>query len=246
MMRLEVTPGTEIPTEKACYLIYAAPGVGKTSTARFFKGNTLVIDVDRTSRVLKGCENIDIYYLDNVAAWTSWGDTLKKLETADLSKYDTIFLDNISELERCILAHLGRDGNNQRIPSQKNYLQMQFYLVDSIRFLKSLGKNIVISAWETSDTWITEDGQQFNRAYPFISAKILNNVMGLCDVVARLVYNEKTEGRGFYLQPTPSVYAKNQLDDRKLCRQEDLMISEGFDRLKPELILDGEQEAETG
>jgi phage nucleotide-binding protein len=239
MTQLDVTPGTDIVTEKACYLIYAAPGVGKTSTAKFFEGKTLVIDVDRTTRVLKGCQNIDVYYLNNVDAWTAWGDTLKKLQEVDLSSYDTIFLDNISELERCILANLGRDGNNARIPSQKNYLQMQFYLVDSIRFLKTLGKNIVISAWETSDIWTAEDGQQFNRALPFISAKILNNVMGLCDVVARLVYNPKTNTRGFFLQPTPSVYAKNQLDDRQFCRQEELMISP---EPKSSIIL----EAETG
>lgn len=222
MNKLIVTPGTEIVTEKAVYLLYAAPGVGKTSTAKFFKGNTLVIDIDRTTRVLKGCKNIDIYYLDNVNAWAEWGEALKILQESDLSKYDTIFVDNISELERCILASLGRDGNNGRVPSQRNYLQMQFYLVDSIRFLKTLGKNIVITAWESSDTWINEDGQQFNRAYPFISSKILNNVMGLCDVVARLVYNPKTDARGFCLQPTPSIYAKNQIDDRQFCLQSEL------------------------
>lgn len=222
MNKLDVTPGTEIVTEKACYLLYAAPGVGKTSTVKFFPGKTLVIDIDRTTRVLKGCPNIDIFYFDSVNAWKTWGETLKLLQESDLSQYDTIVIDNISELERCILANLGRDGNNQRIPSQKNYLQMQFYLVDSIRFLKTLGKNIVITAWEMSDTWTNEDGQQFNRAYPFISAKILNNVMGLCDIVARLVYNPKTDARGFYLQPTQSVYAKNQIDDRQFCLQSEL------------------------
>lgn len=246
MSGLDITPAADIVTEKACYLIYAAPGVGKTSAAKYFEGNTLVIDIDRTTRVLKGCPNIDIYYLDIVNAWTDWGETLKKFETADLSKYDTIFIDNISELERCILANLGRDGNNARIPSQKNYLQMQFYLVDSIRFLKTLKKNIVISAWETSDVWTNEDGQIFNRAYPFISGKILNNIMGLCDVVARLVYNPKTEKRGFCLQPTPSVYAKNQLDDRQFCLQADLMKTPDPNQAKSTIVLESSQEAETG
>lgn len=243
MTQLEITPGTDIATEKATYLIYAAPGVGKTSAAKFLPGKTLVIDIDRTTRVLKGCQNIDVFYFNNVDAWTEWGETLKKLQDADLSKYDTIFIDNISELERCILANLGRDGNNSRIPSQKNYLQMQFYLVDSIRFLKTLGKNIVITAWETSDIWTNEDGQHYNRAYPFISQKILNNVMGLCDVVARLVYNPKTNSRGFYLQPTPSVYAKNQLDDRQFCLQEEIMSSP---ESKSAIILEPDREAETG
>jgi phage nucleotide-binding protein len=246
MTGLDITPGTDIVTEKATYLIYAAPGVGKTSTAKFFPGKTLVIDIDRTTRVLKGCQNIDVNYFNSVDAWTEWGETLKKLQGADLSKYDTIFIDNISELERCILASLGRDGNNGRIPSQKNYLQMQFYLVDSIRFLKTLGKNIVISAWETSDVWTNEDGQQYNRAYPFISQKILNNVMGLCDVVARLVYNPKTDSRGFYLQPTPSVYAKNQLDDRQFCRQEEIMKTPEEKQAKPVIVIQDDREAETG
>ena len=246
MTQLDITPGTDIVTEKATYLIYATPGVGKTSAAKFFPGNTLVIDIDRTTCVLKGCQNIDVNYFNSVDAWTEWGETLKKLQAADLSKYDTIFIDNISELERCILASLGRDGNNGRIPSQKNYLQMQFYLVDSIRFLKTLDKNIVISAWETSDVWTNEDGQQYNRAYPFISQKILNNVMGLCDVVARLVYNPKTNSRGFYLQPTPSVYAKNQLDDRQFCLQEEIMASPEENIPRPVIVQGTDQEAETG
>jgi phage nucleotide-binding protein len=222
MTEIIVTNATDLRTSNATYLLYAAPGVGKTSTAKFFKGKTLVLDIDRTTRVLKGCKDIDIFFVDNVNTWTSWGDTLKALQAADLSKYENIMIDNISELERCILANLGRDGNNARIPSQKNYLQMQFYIVDSIRFLKELGKNLILTAWETSDVWITEDGHQYNRAYPLISNKILNNVMGLCDVVARLVYNEKTKKRGFCLQPTPGIFAKNQLDGRQFCLQEEL------------------------
>ena len=45
-------------------LIYSAPGVGKTSTAKYLPGKTLVIDIDRTTNVLAGEENIDIVYLD--------------------------------------------------------------------------------------------------------------------------------------------------------------------------------------
>ena len=212
-----------ITTNNRTYLIYGAPGMGKTSTVKSFSGRTLVLDVDRTSHVLKGCKNIDINYVDNQKTWTAWADLVKELAKDDLSKYDNIVLDNVSELERCMLANLGRDGKNNRVPSQGNYQMMQFFLVDSIRFLKTLGKNLVITAWETTDLWTTEDGQQFNRAYPQISKKIIMNFMGLCDVVGRLVYNAKTEKRGFYLQSTDAVFAKNQVDERKFCLQEELM-----------------------
>lgn len=45
-------------------LIYAPPGTGKTSTIKYLPGRTLVIDVDRTTNVLSGEENIDIVYAD--------------------------------------------------------------------------------------------------------------------------------------------------------------------------------------
>ena len=96
MTDLVVTNGEDIATTNVTYLLYAAPGVGKTSTAKFFKGKTLVLDIDRTTRVLKGCKDIDIFYLDNVNTWSSWGDTLKTLQDTDLSQYDNIMLDNIS------------------------------------------------------------------------------------------------------------------------------------------------------
>lgn len=220
---MQITSAKDIKSEGETRLIYGAPGMGKTSLVKFLPGKTLVLDMDRTTRVLKGYENIDIAYIDNQDTWKSWGDMTIALKTMDLSKYDTLVLDNISELERCILANLGREGKNNRVPSMGNYQQMQFYLIDSIRFLKSLGINIIITAWETTDLWTTEDGQQFNRAYPQISQKILTNFMGLCDVVGRITYNPKTEKRGIILQPSDSMFAKNQLDDRKFCMQEDLM-----------------------
>jgi len=52
----------------------------------------------------------------------------------------------------------------------------------------------------------------------------MNNFMGLCQVVGRLVSKVEDDEvkRGFILQPSPSVFAKNQLDSRKGCKQEDV------------------------
>ena len=220
---MEITKASDIKTDKATYLLYGAPGMGKTTTIKYFPGKTLVLDIDRTTRVLKGCENIDVVYVDNTDTWTEWGKLLSELKKIDLNRYDNIVIDNISELERCILAHLGREGKNNRVPSIQHYQQMQFFLVDSIRFLKTFQKNLVITAWEMNDLWTTEEGTQYNRSYPQINAKILTNIMGLCDVVGRILYNEKTEKRGIFLQATNSVFAKNQIDDRKFCLQDEFI-----------------------
>lgn len=148
---------------------------------------------------------------------------MKELSKMDLSGYDNIALDNISELERCMLADLGRQGNNNRVPGIQNYQQVQFFLMDAVRFLKTLGLNVIILAWETTDVWTTPEGQSFNRSYPQISLKIMQNMMGLCDVVGKLFYNEKTDKRGIFLQATDSIFAKNQMDARKHCMQDELI-----------------------
>ena len=98
---------------------------------------------------------------------------------------------------------------------------MQFRLANSLRYMKQMDCNIIWTAWETTDLFTDANGQQYNRAFPQLNSKILNNVLGLCDVVGRLVVNAEGE-RGYILSATNSTYAKNQLDDRKGCLQNEL------------------------
>lgn len=205
------------------YLTYCPPGLGKTHTLNFLPGKTLVLDVDRTSHVLKGNPNIDIIYVDNQNTWEFWQALLIHLETIK-GKYDNIAIDNVSELERCLLSNLGYIGKNQGVPAQGDYQKMQFRVVNSFRWMKNLADRIVFTAWETSDLYTSSDAQQYNRSYPQINMKILNNVLGLCDVVGRLMIKADGE-RGFILEGTNSIYAKNQLDARKGCKQEEIFVS---------------------
>lgn len=224
---LNITPATEITDTSATYLIYANPGLGKTSAIKYLKGKTLVIDIDKSSAVLKGSENIDIVSIDTHNIWNTWIETVTELLRGDYSQYDNIVIDNVSELFRAALANLGRDGKNDRVPEQSHYQKVDFTIIDSLRALKKLKARIIFTAWETSDMWVTETGQSYNRAYPDIRNKILNNFMGLCDVVARLVVTTDADGntkRGFVLQPTNSVYAKNRLDERKGCLVDELVV----------------------
>ena len=57
---MKITKATELNNKKSCYLIYANPGMGKTTAIKFIKGKTLLIDIDKSSIVLKGEKNIDI------------------------------------------------------------------------------------------------------------------------------------------------------------------------------------------
>lgn len=221
-MSLEITNAEDIKAPRGTYLIYGPPGMGKTSSVKYFAGKTLVLDVDRTTQVLRGCKNIDILEIDNIKAWDDWQKTIIDLHKNYKGKYDNIVVDNISELERCLLSDLGSKGKNQGVPSQGNYQQMQFRLANSLRYMKEMDCNIIWTAWEDTDQYTSSEGQQFNRSYPQLNRKILNNILGLCSVVAKLTIN--TEGkRGFVMSATNSIYAKNQIDDRKGCLQSELI-----------------------
>ena len=217
-------------------LIYCPPGVGKSTAlgiiAEHTEGRTLVLDVDRTfatsmakREVVHDLSRIDIIQIDNVHTFDDWTSTLKELNAmheAGNFPWVNVCVDNISELERCILSDLGSQGKNKGVPAQADYQYMQFKLVNSLRYMKSWGVNIFWTAWETTELFMNPDGSSYNRKYPKISAKIVDNICGLCDVVAQVHVN-KTGERGFVLEATQNIYAKNQIDSRKTCRIEDFI-----------------------
>ncbi len=223
-MTLQITNAADIKTTKGTYLIYGPPGMGKTSSLKYLPGKTLVLDVDRTTKVLKGCKNIDIVQVDNINTWDYWEKLIVELYENYRGKYDNIAVDNVSELERCILSDLGSQGKNKGVPSQGDYQYMQFRLVNSLRYMKNLDMNIIWTAWEITDSFQDANGQYYNRAFPQINLKIMNNVLGLCDVVGKLAINSEGQ-RGFILTASNSTYAKNQLDDRKGCLQNELILA---------------------
>lgn len=220
-------------------LLYCPPGVGKSTAigliAERVDGNTLVLDVDRTitrtlakKEIVKDISKILIREIDNVHTWEDWTRAMTELrEMRDNGEFEklnikNIAVDNVSELERCILADLGSQGKNKGVPAMGDYQYMQFKLVSSLRFMKSLGLNVIWTAWETVEPYVQPDGTQYSRSYPKISSKIVDNVCGLCDVVGRIFVNKEGE-HGIRLEATQNAYAKNQIDSRKACKVEDFI-----------------------
>ncbi|HCA7018632.1 TPA: AAA family ATPase [Staphylococcus pseudintermedius] len=223
-MSFNISSAKDITTDKSTYLIYGKPGSGKTHTLNFLPGKTLYVNVDKSERPLKGNDNIDILNFNSHEAWSEWGDLMKWFADNKqvLNNYDTIVIDNLSELFRSMLANLGRSGKNNRVPEMSHYQRADFFTIDSLRFLQSLGKRLVFLAWETNYDFYTPAGQQITQSVPDIRKTIRDNVAGLCQVVARLIVNKESGKRGFILMPTNNVFAKNQLDDREHCLQDEL------------------------
>lgn len=221
-------------------LMYCAPGVGKSTALGLFAeksaGRTLVLDVDRTfvnamakMEIVPDLSKIDVIQIDNINTYDDWTNTLNELNEqfkAGKLDYENICVDNISELERCILSDLGSKGKNKGVPAQADYQYMQFKLVNSLRFMKSWGKNIFWTAWETTEQFQNPDGSSYSRLYPKISAKIVDNICGLCDIVGKIIVGQ-TGARGLILEAQQNVYAKNQVDTRKVCLVEEFIGNEG-------------------
>jgi phage nucleotide-binding protein len=220
-------------------LLYCPPGVGKSTAigliAEASEGNTLVLDVDRTitktlakKEIVKDTSKVFIEQVDNINTFDAWSRLMEDLrdmaESGQLkaANITTIAVDNISELERCILSDLGAKGKNKGVPAMADYQYMQFKLVNSLRQMKALGVNVVWTAWEITEQFTAPDGSQYSRLYPKCSTKIVDNICGLCDVVGKIFVNKEGQ-HGILLEATQNIYAKNQIDSRKACKIEDFV-----------------------
>ena len=228
-------------------LAYCKPGMGKSTfiglIAEALEGNTLVLDVDRTimrtlakGEVVKDTSKVLVQEIENrgknanmgiLGTFESWTNTIMEINPEWLKENNitTVAVDNISELERCILSDLGSQGKNKGVPAMADYQYMQFKLVNSLRYMKSWGVNIVWTAWEDVREIVNIDGTKYSQMVPKISPKIVDNICGLCDMVGWITIN-KDGDHGICLEPSNSIYAKNQVDARKGCKVEDFIIKE--------------------
>lgn len=225
-------------------LLYCQPGVGKSTAigliAEQSEGNTLVLDVDRTitrtlakGEVVKDYSKVLVEQIDNrgknesqniPGTFKAWADTLRQITPEFLKEHNirTVAVDNISELERCILSDLGIQGKNKGVPAMADYQYMQFQLVNSLRAMKGWGVNIIWTAWEVNEPFTFPDGTQYTRRVPEVSKKIVDNICGLCDVVGWIGINKDNEHM-ILLEATQNIYAKNQIDCRKECKVEEFV-----------------------
>lgn len=218
---MQITNGAQITkSKKAKIIIYSKPGNGKTTVARLLPGKTLVLDIDGTSQVLSGYENVDVANIDG----NNPHDSILQfyaIAKANISKYDNILVDNLTHYQKLWLLKKG-ESTKSGMPELKDYALLDNHLLKLVETFNTLDANIIFTAWETTRNITHDDGQQYTQFIPEIRDKIVNHIMGIVHVVGRLV--KKADGtRGFVLEGDQSIFAKNHLDQRKGCVQEELL-----------------------
>jgi len=220
---LEITNGAQITkSKKAKIIIYSKPGNGKTTVAGLLNGKTLVLDIDGTSQVLEGYSNVDVAKIDG----NNPHDSILQfyaIAKANTGKYDNIFIDNLTHYQKLWLLKKG-ENTKSGMPELKDYALLDNHLLKLVETFNALDFNVVYTAWETTREITEDNGAKYNQFVPDIRDKIVNHIMGIVHVVGRLV--KKADGtRGFILEGDQSVSAKNHLDQRKGCVQEELIPS---------------------
>ena len=202
-------------------LIYGTPGMGKTTLLGKLKGRTLIVDVDKGTSVLTGCENVDVLRLSE--NFREVPELVKQLTAS--CPYDNVCLDSLSELERAILTRLA-SGNNNGIPSQQDYGKVNHSMMNICRQLRNIKANIFFTAWEQYTEVIAPSGEKYSRIEPMIRDKNMNNVVGLCDIVGRLYVDRESEERRVWLEARPNIVAKDRIFKRQWCSCEEVIPDE--------------------
>ena len=219
---MKIINGSNIElTENWRILIYGKPGIGKTTLIKQLKGKTLVLWLDNSQRVLAGSENIDVVEFDREHPTDCMTNFLKEVDEV-LSEYDNLVIDNISSFQSDWFIEQGRKSKNGISNELQHFSQWTNYFLRVLTAIYSKPINIYVTAWEDTRDLNLETGQIITQYVPQIRESVLNQLLGLTDVVGRVVVNEKTGNRGCILEGSEGVYAKNRLDGRKACPLEEV------------------------
>lgn len=227
---MKITKATNIElTKNWRVLVYSKAGLGKTSLIRYLKGKTIVLSLDNSHKVLQNAPNVDVRTIDDEGRISfdrehpSEDITLFLREVDEvIDQYDNLVIDNISSFESDWFIEQGRSSKNGISNEIQHYNQWTNYFLRVLSAIYSKPINIYITAWEETRDLSLETGQIITQYVPEIRSKVLNKLLGLTDVVGRIIVNPKTDERGLILEGSEGTYAKNRLDNRKACKMEDL------------------------
>ncbi|MEJ6401007.1 AAA family ATPase [Nicoliella lavandulae] len=207
-------------------LVYAKAGVGKTSLIRDLPGKTLVLDLDNSSRVLSGLDNVTVASIDRSQPIEDVASFMKQFKSwIEKGNFDNLVIDNVSSFEKDWFTEQARKSSSQLSNQIQDYSAWTNYFNRWIASALSVHINVLITAWESTRKFVTSLGQEVNRYVPEVRDAVMDSLIGHVDVCGRMMISQKpgSEGKRFILlEGNDNIYAKNRLDDRKAAQPQDL------------------------
>lgn len=223
-------------------LIYAPSGGGKTVNSTLVKapnrGKNLLLCSDNSNIVLRNFERVNLdqqtieHWMDTDKTGRPQVNLIKQFDAAvESGKYDNIIVDNVSDIFDMAILEMDESGRYKDM--RQAYQTVYQGLKRLVRKAGQLDCNVIFTAWHEVDEIVTGSGEVKQRVKPKLPMKILDNFLGLCNVVA-YVNSTEVDSKGnpipkrwFYvLSGSQTMYAKDQIHCRKACKPENIFEEE--------------------
>ena len=209
--KLEIVQAGNTIDRGISFIIYANPGVGKTTMAATLPPDeTIFINFEAGLGPLLGTN----HHVFNVGG----DDELSKLEeiykflATETHPFKYVVLDNISEMEQWILLSLTR-RRDKEFTEIKEYGDGAFKLKSYIRLFRDLvykGITVVMNAWEFPMDIRNSDGRVLTMTFPKMAKRIAPEAVGIVDVCGHLRVSDKTGKRWVKFGPDDQCVTKTQ------------------------------------
>lgn len=220
-------------------LIYAPSGGGKTVCSTLVtapnRGKNLLLCSDNSYIVLSNesfkRKNLTVEVVNHWLNKSATGEPqkyfTKQFEDAVSSQqYDTIIVDNISDIFDMAILEFDEHG---RIKDPRQYYQIVYQELKRLaRKAAQVDCNVIFTAWTDLQEVPQPTGERIMRTQPKLPNKILDNFLGLTQIVAYVTNATDNSGNRrwyYHLEGAPSMYAKDQAFNRKNCLPENVFTA---------------------
>ena len=159
------------------------------------------------------------------------------------NEYDTYIFDSITAFEGNVLAQMAKESTRD-MPTLNDYGRLNGKLMQflqELRYLKTLGKNVLVTALEMFISEQHEDGMVRDTKYPMINAgkgKFAKKLIAEADIVGHLEisYKENSKGRRFVrLEKNQNTIAKDRIYKRVFCDPKDFFTGNTIQKEKKDV-----------
>jgi phage nucleotide-binding protein len=194
---MKFTKAPEVINRGLSFIVYADPGVGKTTMVSTLPvDETLIVNTEAGLGPLLGTGH-SMFDLRSASQEEGILKTIEKLHKYLVSEkhpFKNVAFDNVSELEQLIVQEL-TTRRRKEFTEIKEYGDSAQKMREYLHYFRDLiyrGINVVFTAWESPIEIKNHDGEIITKTFPRLSKRLAPEACGIVDAVGHLEVYEKS------------------------------------------------------